>query len=211
MNLAIASDLPPEQADAADLYEIVDGKKVWPAVGVPDDDKLYETVNGERKEIPRMGVLAATVASFLAGFINAFSLPRRLGVAVVEAEFAIRAGGKSRRPDVAYVSYDRWPYTGIPLNDPPAFEIVPNLAVEMNSPTNTADEIEERIADYFGAGVQLVWVVHPIRRRIYVYESLKNVRILDEGDELDGGPAIPGFRLPVADLFGAMVVPPPQP
>src|SRR5260370_20786109 len=207
MGMAITSSLPPEEAETTDLYEIVEAQRVWPRVGEPETDALYEVVNGERREIPRMGALAATIASFLVSHLNVFVWPRKLGFAVVEAMFQLQAGGPQRRPDVAFVSADRWNRSSPPANDPLAWDVVPSLAAEVVSPSNTAGEVEAKLRDYFGAGVLLVWVIHPVDRRVYVYESLTQVRILTEADAIDGGNVLPGFRLPLADLFAALVMP----
>lgn len=169
-------------------------------------EELYEIVNGERREIPRMGALAATVASFLMTHINVFALQRKLGFAVAEVMFVLRPDWPQRRPDLAFIAYDRWTFP-LPVDDPPAWNVVPNLTVEVVSPKNTVDEIEDKLQDYFEAGVQLVWVVHPVRRRIYVYDSLTQVRVLTEADEIDGGSVLPGFRLKIADLYTAMLRP----
>ncbi len=208
MGMAITSSLPPSEAETTDLYEIVNGERVWPRVGEPDTDTLFEVVNGERREIPRMGALAATVASFLVTHLNIFAWPRKLGFAVVEAMFQLQQGGTQRRPDVAFVAADRWRASSPPGdNDPPAWDVVPALAAEVVSPSNTADEIEGKLRDYFAAGVGLVWVIYPVFRRVYVYESVTQVRILTETDSLEGGNVLPGFRLPLSDLFAALVMP----
>jgi Uma2 family endonuclease len=207
MGMAITSSLPPGEAELDDLYEVVDGKRVWPRVGMPDTDSLYEVVNGERREIPRMGALAATIATFLATHLNIFAWPRKVGFAVVETMFQLQAGGPQRRPDLAFVTADRWHRSSPPTNDPPAWDVVPAVAGEVISPNNTVDEIEGKLRDYFAAGVTLVWVIHPVNRRAYVYESLTQVRILTETDALEGGTVLPGFRLPLADLFAALVTP----
>src|SRR5947209_11772150 len=99
MGFAVTANLPPEQAELDDLYEIVDGKKVWPRVGEPDTDVLYEIVNGERKEIPRMGALAATIASFLVTHLNLYGWSRRLGFAVAEVLLQLPPDRPQRRPD----------------------------------------------------------------------------------------------------------------
>jgi Uma2 family endonuclease len=102
---------------------------------------------------------------------------------------------------VAYVAYDRWPYTAPFEEDPPAFDVVPNLVVEVNSPSNTLDEIEDKNRDYFFAGVQQVWVIVPRTRHVYVYDAPDKVYMLSDKEELDGGKIIPGFRLPLAAFF----------
>src|SRR5262245_39267686 len=169
--------------------------------------RLFEIVDGEQQEVAPMGALAGIFATLLAQSLNAFAIPHKLGLAVIEVLFDFGAGRPSRRPDVALVRYDRWPPATDLEADPPAWRAVPNLAVEVVSPNNTADEIEGRLQEYFDAGVELVWVVHPLRRRVYVYESLTRVRVLLEGDELDGGTVLPGYRQRIADLFATMAPP----
>ncbi len=58
-----------------------------------------------------------------------------------------------------------------------------------------------RLDEYWAAGTQLVWVVYPTHRLVYVYESPRQVRILGVADELEGGSVLPGFRIPIASLF----------
>lgn len=58
--------------------------------------------------------------------------------------------------------------------------------------------------DFLHAGVQLVWVVYPRQQQVYVYESPDRVRLVLANGELDGGCVLPGFRLPLATLFGAL-------
>ena len=170
-------------------------------------DILYEIVNGEWREIPYMGAWAGSLASILSQFLGAFALPHKLGLAFVEVPFQLKPNRPTRRPDVVFIRYERWPIASPPTEDPAAWQIVPNLAVEVVSPTNTAHEIDEKIEEYFDAGVELVWVIYPLSQRIYIYDSSTSVRILTEKDELDGGAVLPGFRLKIADLFAALVKP----
>ena len=82
-----------------------------------------------------------------------------------------------------------------------AWEVVPNLAVEVVSASNSAEEILGKIREYFQVGVELVWVVYPTEEQIYVYESPTQLRILKKDQELAGGNVLPGFCLPIAVLF----------
>jgi len=172
-----------------------------------DSESLYEIVNGERREILHMGAWGGTIASILVYHLNTFAFHQKLGLAMVEVLFRLSPNRLSRRPDVAFVSFDRWPLTALPTDDPPEWEVVPHLAVEVLSPTNSAQEVLDKIDEYFQAGVQLVWVIYPLRRYIYVYESPTQNRILSETDELDGGEVLPGFRLSIAALFAPAVKP----
>jgi Uma2 family endonuclease len=168
-----------------------------------DAGKFYEVVNGQRVEVSPMGAWAGLIASELLALISSFAKPRNVGFAMVEVLFQMRPGRPQRRPDLAFVARDRWPLSAMPTEDPPALEVVPNLAVEVVSPTNTAVEVFGKVQEYFEAGVQLVWVVYPLQRSIQVFESPNQSRVLREGDELDGGAVLPGFRLRLSQLFGS--------
>jgi Uma2 family endonuclease len=80
--------------------------------------------------------------------------------------------------------------------------VVPDLAIEVISLSNTADQVDEKIEDYFHSNVRQVWVIYPGTGKVYIYDSPTTVRILQVGDDLDGGTLLPGFRLPLAVLFG---------
>jgi Uma2 family endonuclease len=70
------------------------------------------------------------------------------------------------------------------------------------SPSNTADEIQVKIHDYFQSGVELVWVIYPEHREVYVYGSPVSVQVRARTDVLEGGKVLPDFRLALEELFG---------
>src|SRR3989304_8104210 len=109
-------------------------------------DFLYEVVNGQIVEIPPMGVYETYIASLL---LQCLVGQKKSGRAVMEPLFDFtRTLDKKRRPDLAFVSYDRWPREKqVPRTE--AWDVVPNLAVEGGSPTNTADEGVGKLAEYF--------------------------------------------------------------
>ena len=102
---------------------------------------------------------------------------------------------------MAFVSAERWP-VGKRLPRQAAWEIVPNLAVEVVSPSNRSRDDLRKLHEYFRAGVRLAWFVYPNLNQIYVYESPFVARGLTTAESLDGGDVLPGFRLSLADLFG---------
>jgi Uma2 family endonuclease len=166
-----------------------------------DDDALYEIIDGQRVELPPMSAYSAVLASWLVARLDVFADGDNLGRAVCEVLFHLPLNGdRNRRPDGAFVSFQRWPRN---RRIPPqhAWDVVPNLAIEVVSPTEFAEELLLKIDEYFRAGVQLVWVVYPQQALVYVYESMTRIRGLTRTDELDGGSVIPGFRLPLATLF----------
>jgi Uma2 family endonuclease len=78
---------------------------------------------------------------------------------------------------------------------------VPLLAVEILSPSDTIDEINEKIDAYLSAGVPLVWIVDPYRRTVTIYRPQGPAGLVAEGQELSGEPVLPGFRVALAELF----------
>jgi len=162
------------------------------------DEPLYEVIDGQIVEKPAMGAPQVWIASQFVGWLFASGIAGR---AVAEMLFVLdSARNLKRRPDVALVSYDRWPRRR-PIPDGEAWNVVPDLAVEVISPSNSADEVVKKVGEYVRAGVRLVWVVYPLERLVYVYRSAVDVRVLQIGDELDGGDVLAGFRRPVRDLF----------
>ena len=75
------------------------------------------------------------------------------------------------------------------------------------NPTNLAEEIDGKVRDYFQSGVRLVWVFYPDTGRVYVYQSPTQVSILERTNILDGGEVLPGFQLPIVQLYEAVTKP----
>ena len=107
---------------------------------------------------------------------------------------------RKRRPEVAFVSYECWPRQR-PVPHAEAWEVVPNLVVEVISPTDKGKDILDKVAEYFRIGVECVWVIFISQTQVYMYESPTQVRILTRADELYGEPVLPHFRLPLTALF----------
>ena len=80
-------------------------------------------------------------------------------------------------------------------------EGVPLLAVEILSPNDTVDEIHEKVGTYLSAGMALVWIVDPYDRTVTIYQPHAPPSFVNERQELVGDPVLPGFRVPLADLF----------
>jgi Uma2 family endonuclease len=173
-----------------------------PEPSIYGDEGLYEIINGQRIELPPMSIYAVVIANLLARKLGNHAEAHNLGHVLLEALFRLPLPKqRNRRPDIGFVSYQRWA-KGRPIpKDDNAWDVVPELAVEVVSPTDFAEELQEKVEEYFAAGVQEVWVIYPRRRIVHVYESLTQIRGLTLTDELDGGKAIPGFRLSLATLF----------
>ena len=167
-------------------------------LALPEGDH-FELVGGKLVE-KNVGFESSWIGSLLMTMLMTHCRQNRLGW-VVGNEPGFRCypndANQVRKPDIAFVSFAR-----LPAGKPPVgyCVVVPNLAVEVVSPTDVAKDIEDKVSEYLAAGVECVWVVHPNSRRVQVYTGDRGV-ILNESDELSGDPLIPGFRCSLKELF----------
>jgi Uma2 family endonuclease len=167
-----------------------------------EDEHLYEIIDGQRVELPPTCILASRVTNNILGHMFHYLLGNPVGLALMETLFRLPLPvDRNRRPDVAFISAKTIAETPAQPGSDNAWAILPDLMVEAVSPHDIAEEIIDKISEYFSAGTKLVWVVYPTQRLIYVYESPRQVRILCETDELDGGVVLPGFRIRLGALF----------
>jgi Uma2 family endonuclease len=104
-----------------------------------------------------------------------------------------------RAPDAAFIRRERLEQLGEVEGFWPG---APDLVVEVVSPSDTFLEVQDKVFDWLDAGCRMVVVVTPRKRAVTVYRSLSDVKVLGEADVLDGADVVPGWRLPVKDLFG---------
>ncbi|MBM3458600.1 MAG: Uma2 family endonuclease [Armatimonadetes bacterium] len=160
-----------------------------------------ELVAGVLIEKP-MGLYESALASHLGRRIGNFAEERNLGMVTGEAGTVRLAPGLVRIPDVSFFAWDRLPGRAFPAE--PISSLAPNLAVEVLSESNTAAEMAVKVRDYFGAGVEAVWILDPEARTVDVYTGPDTVRRCGEQDVLEGEPAVPGFRLRVGEWLDAV-------
>jgi Uma2 family endonuclease len=163
------------------------------------EDSLYEIVDGQRVELPPMSIGTSVIATNLT--IHLGSQTTATGRTVMEGLFHLALPvDRNRRPDVAYVSFDRWAKDR-PVGFQNAWDVVPDAAIEVISPNEMLEDVLVKLEEYFRAGVRVAWVVFPRQQLVYVYESYTQIRVLTRADTLDGGAVVPGFRLALSELF----------
>ncbi len=166
---------------------------------VAPDGALYEVVDGVVVGTSSMGAYPVKLATTLGIHLGIHLLAHPSGQISIEGLFRIDARNQ-KRPDVAFISHERWPRGRRPPDGDP-WEVIPDLAIEVISKSDLAWDVLAKVRHYLDAGVRAVWLVYPKEEVIHIYESFANIRVLTRADELDGGDVIPGFRLPLASLF----------
>ncbi|MBI3760955.1 MAG: Uma2 family endonuclease [Chloroflexi bacterium] len=165
------------------------------------DDYRYELVRGDlmiaSPASPIQGRYAVRLIHALVDFVDEHDLGE---VYTAEPGFILKPEPEAivRAPDVAFVRKDRIP----PPDEQTGFwPVAPDLAVEIVSPSDRADEIEAKVRDYLTFGVRLAWVVYPSKQVIVEHRSLAEACHLGLDDELAGGEVLPGFTHPLRQLF----------
>ena len=163
------------------------------------DEIRYEIVDGQIVETSPMGAYPNKLASILGIQLGSFLLSHPTGQVLFETIFRFDRRNQ-KRPDVAFVSHERWPEGRLtPEGDP--WDVIPDLAIEVVSKNDIAWEVLGKVHFYLRTGVRSVWLVFPIESVVYVHESATQLQVLTRDDVLDGGEIVPGFRLPLASLF----------
>jgi len=164
-------------------------------------DASYEVVDGQIVESPEMSLFAHVVAQRLAEAMAKRASELRVGFVLTETLFILDASRDlRRRPDVAFVSFARWPRDReIPIEGD--CEVVPDIAVEVLCPNDLARDVSRKLGEYFRSGVGHVWVVQPSEGEISIFDSPKHATILGLEDVLDGSGPLNGLGVGLSDLF----------
>ena len=168
---------------------------------LPDEGQGFELVNGALKALnPNL------LSSFVAGetYFQLWSHvgQRQLGwVSMVGASCRCFPDDETRvrRADAAFHRLDR--LTAEQARAEGHCTVVPDLVVEVVSPNDLADEVNEKRIEWLEAGAQLVWVIHPVQQTIHAYRADGTVTLFRRTDTLTADPVLPDFRVPAADLF----------
>ena len=167
---------------------------------MPDDGKRYELIEGELIEMAPAGFRHTNIGARIIGLLFQHTDKNDLGELMNSdgGVFLQRNPDTVRVPDVGFITKER-----LPQGDGPSgfIDIVPDLVVEVVSPSDRAGQVQAKIEQWIEHGVKLVWVAYPECRSITVYRSLSEVQVLHEGDILTGGPVLPGFSCAVSDIF----------
>ena len=162
------------------------------------EDRLCELIDGTLLE-KTYGIYESWLAVKIGCELGRLVDAQNLGI-LLSASGPVRLfPGHVRIPDVTFISWDCF-------NKKPDFKeriwaVAPDLAVEVVSEGNTPQEMDGKLADYFNAGVRLVWYFYPVERAVHVYVAPDQVRVINECDVLDGGEVLPGFSLPLQGFF----------
>jgi Uma2 family endonuclease len=163
----------------------------------PKDGRKYELVDGAIRVSPagsRHEVISSKLIARLLGHVE----QGRLGWVLGSSAGYRLPGGNVRSPDVSFVARGRFDGDVPPEGFSP---VPPDLAIEVLSPEDRPREVFDKVGECLGAGVRLVWIIDPRKRKATVYRSVAEARTLTEADALDGEEVVPGFVCPISDIL----------
>ena len=176
-------------------------KKTWTEkelMDLPNNGNKYELINGELIMGPT-GIEHEDIGARLLAALERFVLEHKLGIMCGSSAGYLMKSGNLRSPDVSFISKKR--LQGFKRPPKGFFKGSPDLAVEILSPSDTIENLHEKIVEYFGNDTKLVWVINPEEQVILVYHSQRPDKLLSGNDILNGEDIFTGFTLPVSELF----------
>lgn len=162
---------------------------------------LCEWIDGTLVEKAR-GWQESILAGVLLHWMRAYVAERNLGLVTGPDGMTRLFADTVRGPDVAFYGWSRMPNGRMPEETVPS--LVPDMAIEVLSLSNTRAEMARKRREYFHAGVRLVWMVHPRSRTIAVYKTSENVVVAQEDDVIDGDPVLPDWKVDTGLLFAEL-------
>ncbi|HKO42856.1 MAG TPA: Uma2 family endonuclease [Pyrinomonadaceae bacterium] len=169
-------------------------------LALPRGEFRYELVNGELKKMSPAGQKHGRITVRLTEPLSKHVRENQLGqVYAAETGFKLKSNPDTvRAADIAFIRRERLEMLGETESYWPG---APDLAVEVNSPSDTVLEVEKKVIEWLEFGSRLVWVISSKLNTVTVYRSLREIVVLTEADTLDGGDVIPGFQIAVAKIF----------
>jgi Uma2 family endonuclease len=163
-------------------------------------DGRRELIRGEVREMAPAGSEHGCVAMNVALLLASHAKGNDLGVVfAAETGFKLQQNPDTvRGADVSFISKKRIPASGLPKGFWPG---APDLAVEVVSPGDSAEDVQQKVDEYLAAGSRMVWVVLPRPKAVMVHRPGQNPRLVREGDELSGEDVVNGFSCKVAEFF----------
>jgi Uma2 family endonuclease len=170
-------------------------------MALPKDGCKRELIGGEIIMSPT-GYRHERIVALVSSALLQHADKHRLGVVCGSSLGCWMQSGNLLSPDVSFIAKSRLRATA--LEREKYLRGAPDLVVEVISPWDRPPRLREKMEDYFASGACLAWVLDPAERTALVYRTPEADRLLRVADALDGEDILPGFRLPLAELFAEL-------
>jgi len=210
---ALKIPYPPEEPDMGHILRAYDPLAVEKQMKQMTGEELFTTGDIGRSELIRGELIRMSPTGYLHGMVESrfgavlhnSVTQHHLGEVLVGEVgiYTSRNPDTVRGADVIYISNERLSQ----VKSKSYLDVAPELIVEVLSPRDRWTDVNEKLSEYFGIGVRIIWIVDPRRRQVFVYESATRSECLTADKELSEGEILPGFRVRVSELFGTHRLP----
>jgi Uma2 family endonuclease len=170
-------------------------------MALPKDGYKRELIEGEIIMSPAGYRHERIVAALLSAMLP-HATKHRLGVVCGSGLGCWMNSGNLLSPDISFIAKSRLAVTAAEKEK--YLRGAPDLVVEVLSPWDRSARLQEKLPDYFSSGARLIWVLDPAEKTVLVYRTPGPERLLRVTDNLEGEDVLPGFRLPLAELFAEL-------
>ncbi|MEZ4864653.1 MAG: Uma2 family endonuclease [Caldilineaceae bacterium] len=187
----------PNAGTTAAIQRLLTGEELYRMSGLGSNDLIRGEIVERMPTGHLHGDIEFTIGFFLKSYLRKHKLGKLFG-----GETGVYTGRNPdtvRGVDVAYMSYARYER----VQSTSYLDIAPELIVKIMSPQDTWTEVQEKLVEYFAIDVKVVWVVDPKLKQIHVFHALEEIHILRLEDDLTCEDLLPGFSVPLTEIFDA--------
>lgn len=184
--------------------ETITNPEVWTdkaLMALSGNGVKVELVDGE-PQMSQSTFIQGIIEARMSAALTTYVVAHDLGFVCGSSTAFWMKSGNTRAPDVSFTTKARFKGKALPRK---YMRGAPALVIEVLSPHDTLIGLAIKMREYFDSGAQMAWAISPEDQTVLVYDSARPDHLLKVGDTLDGGTVLPGFSLPVAELFAGIV------
>lgn len=162
--------------------------------------RLELTSTGDLIVMPGTGFETGRRNSYLTSKLDTWARADGSGAACDSSTIFVLPNGARRMPDASWVKRERWEHLSAQQRERFG-SFCPDFVIELRSPADRATELCDKVVEYMENGASLGWLIDPFERRVYIYETGRELLILQNPETVSGEPILPGFTLNLAELW----------
>lgn len=185
----------PTNATTPVTRRLITGEELYYMTNLGSSDLVRGKIVERMPTGHQHGDVEITIGFFLKSYLREHKVGKVFGGET--GVYTNRAPDTVRGVDLAYMSHERFAH----VKSPSYLDVAPELIVEIMSPHDAWSEVQEKLAEYFAIEVKVVWVVDPKLKQVHRYRAVNDVQLFKADDALTCEELLPGFVLPLAELW----------
>jgi Uma2 family endonuclease len=164
------------------------------------EQRLEINTQGQLVVMPPTGSLTSEKNSDLNYQIQSWNRQSKLGKVFDSSGGFKLSNGAIRSPDVSWVTLNKW--NSLSREQQKKFApIDPDFVIELMSPTDRPEELQQKMNEYISCGVKLGWLINPDERQVEIYRRDRDKKIINNPSSLSGEDILPGLTIDLIEIF----------